>query len=64
MLFSLQKLLYRNHEYRIQLFIVIVQSPGFCIAFFYNKKILFRFYYVCYLSENETGTGAFWWQPG
>ena len=44
MLFSLQKLLYRNHEY----------SPGFCVGFFYNKKILFSFYYVCYLLENET----------
>ena len=46
MLFSLQKLLYRNHEY----------SPGFCVGFFYNKKILFSFYYVCYLLENETLT--------
>ena len=34
MLFSLQKLLYRNHEYSIQLFIVIIQSPGFFITFF------------------------------
>ena len=44
MLFSLQKLLYRKHEY----------SPCFCVGFFYNKKILFSFYYVCYLLENET----------
>ena len=53
MLFSLQKLLHRNHEYSIQLFTVIIQSPGFCIAFFYNK-ILSSFYYICYLLENET----------
>ena len=30
-----------------------MQSPSICIAFFYNK-ILFSFYYVCYLLENET----------
>ena len=53
MLFSLQKLLHRNHEYSIQLFTIIMQSPGFCIAFFYNK-ILSSFYYICYLLENET----------
>ena len=53
MLFSLQKLLYRNHKYSIQLFVVIIQSLSFCIAFVYNKKILFSFY-VCYLLENET----------
>ena len=53
MLFSLQKLLHRNREYSIQLFTIIMQSPGFCIAFFYNK-ILSSFYYICYLLENET----------
>ena len=53
MLFFLQKLLYRNQEYSTQQFIIIIQSPGICKAFFYNK-ILFSFYYVCYLAENET----------
>ena len=50
----LQKLLYRNQEHSIQLFIVIIQKPSFCVAFFYNKKILFSFYCVCYLLENDT----------
>ena len=36
------------------MFIIIILSPDFCIAFFYNKKILLSFYYVCYLSKNET----------
>ena len=54
MLFSLQELLHRNHKYSIQLFFIMIQSPSFCIAFFHHKKILFSFYYICYLLENET----------
>ena len=54
MFFSLQKLLYRNHEY----------SPGFCVGFFYNKKILFSFYYVLYFRKWNSRIRAFWWQPG
>ena len=63
-LFFLQKLLYRNQEYSIQLFITIIQSPGICIAFFYNKKILFGFYYVLSFRKWNSCTGAFWWQLG
>ena len=45
MFFSLQKLLYRNHKYSIKLLIVIIQSSGFYITCFHNKKILFSFYH-------------------